>query len=372
MIGSYRQNLRLKYLSGLRHFEDQFKAWSSILSDEGLSKKEQTGLVKVYLETFDNIKNDKVGSKRGSFLEILYQNIDKINLYDYDVFRLLAQFSIKSYLKIRTTAYEPETFWSDNIRKGIFQHLLRFTIQQNSHNIYGHILFDEVIEGLVNELNLRSLLFDIFKESENSKGITLFWTGAFWKKVYFDLQTLKSDNNNLQLQYASAYRDYLLHVIQWNAEDKKACDNLETITLLYLREIDPVFWFEMMTFMNQSWLLKSGEDEIESMIKSWCQRGCSIGQKGRVHTYVSDIEIDPLHSEYSDNKIQNMMKNTFEMEITKTKEALQVFEPSLKNKVWLKTVQTKAEKLKEMSVFTNNSVEALRLDHLLNNIDFLK
>lgn len=297
---TFRQMLRIQFLSSLNDVDEILETWNMILADKELSEKNQNGLIDVFIETSNKLPETLDDFSRSTLLRMLSQNIDKINFNNIKTFKTLLIYSEEYYRQEKSYREDYGTLPITEL-KSIFMWLLRFAISDNNDysKTYKYAFFDE-IERFSKEIGaadfdkvfLRDLLHELEKIEVDVFDLWNF-SGEYLKNIVVTRSRLEEKSlGHLTSIIFGIYIDYALyHIQRYDDLPIKTRRALEKTTECILKEADPVFWFDMMTFCHRSFGQYPGKDTYCSMIMSWCINGRNYGESGRAQVFNNDIDI---------------------------------------------------------------------------------
>ncbi|MDR1124049.1 MAG: hypothetical protein LBL61_05620, partial [Elusimicrobiota bacterium] len=158
-ITTYKQSLRIKYLENIKSYSEKEDVWIDTLNDENFSKKNQQGLIEIFIRDIKEIKREgEFSDDLESLLLLLNNNFDKINL-DSKLFKKLAEYSINYYDDLQKYE-ENQKYFPHSNQKKIFIKLLKKAITEG--RFFRGIFFNVVAEFAKKQGDMRDFFIKDF------------------------------------------------------------------------------------------------------------------------------------------------------------------------------------------------------------------
>ena len=278
---SFRQNLRLHYLSDRDDVNDIIGAWQeylSALNSNDLTR--QSGVIEQFIITLKRLINQKESSVLiTELINCFLSNLTKFSFFDKKEIELLVDFSISGFI--------PDSYKSiiSKEKREIFLRSMITVMEKSSKNYYPAIdvyFFDTLetkIHDFSHELQFKlyhDILYRIFQSYEEGRLIQLqdVWENKFFNNLAVNIKNNKHNNRDkmiLALYFKTFWRQLCIPFRDYsNREEKESVKKGFTeITALMFRDIDPQTWFDTFLLMyDKSW---HSEDQLMRKIDSWSQ-----------------------------------------------------------------------------------------------------
>ena len=370
---TYRQKMRIQYLGSLKDNGEILETWNLIFSDKELINKNQFGLVELFIRTFDMVSQSKNTWHKSILLRSLCQNLDKINFNNIKVYQQLVVFSGNYYCLEQQRRERNYCEFPPYELKEIFLKLLHMALENSDCFAAMHFTFFEQVNMLSNSKDVnredftQNFLNDFFHELERSD-VDVFdiWHGDYLNSITVTRKKLEDKRTrNFTLAIFKTYDAFMRSRIYGNENsDSRKVYVLEKLTEYILKDTDPRFWFDMMTFCYWPFGECSGKTFYYSMIKSWCENERNFGLCGRLKTFVNDGTISMRDNKQSRNELNRKIQESDEKEFTETAYLVGVFNRWLWNPEECKKILKEIKTIRDERIFDSDTTKRHRLDRL--------
>lgn len=361
---TYRQQHRVDYLKKIKTNSEIVEVWNIIFFDEKLLEKNQEGFIEAYIDTLNRYRTELLNNNQNNrhiysyLLSMLNQNIDKINFSDINNYELLLNNSIKNYYSNRKGILQ----LYNRLEQELFLSLLKYALRGENHLVY---LFFENINNYSKQPDVNPKDFipvfykDLFYLLEKEENIYYdeLWHIDFLKSIIITKESYQGETiENLFLRY----REYLIRKINTRHNlSKPEKDCIENITSNLLPNIDPIFWFDILTFVLWAFGVNDdSESPTHARIINWCSTKRNYGNMGRFY-----IGYEKEMCENYDMK-QNIEK-------VETVFFLNLIFGNYFTKIKIEEVLTEIAKIKTEKIFAENSSELGKLNRLEYNFKII-
>ena len=368
---TYRQSMRIQFLESLNDVDEILETWNLILSDEDLYSKNQVGLVATFIKTSEILPDTVDNWSKSTYLRFFSQNIEKINFNDVKVFEKTVQFAGDYYRQEQQRNNSKDTFPPYEL-KNIFLKLLHIAIDRDDHSrVMDYVFFNEVEKmskglGVDRDEFNESFLLDFLHELERSDAnIFRIWQGKYLGSLIVTRERLENEETRKSAaSIFQAYNTYMSnYVISYDDLEPRTVQVLEKSTEYILKDVDPYFWFDMMTFCCRSFADYQGKNIYYSMVRSWCENDRNYGLSGRMKSF-------------STKDFEKEFKESTEREYAETAYLAGAIHPWLRNPDECKKILKEIKNIKSERIFEKDSVKNGQLERLEGRfkymLDFIK
>ena len=367
---TYKQDMRLRFIRGIKNVTEKVDTWAIILNDEKLMEKNQRGLTAEFIVAVTSMKDGKNSYPRTNLLGLMSRNINKIDFTDIQSYESLVEYSIEYFperRRVRTQrkqatdangidSYPPYT------QRELALNLLKIALDKKISDIFDHIYFTSIKkyttkDGVDEAGFIRDFLpayINTVKENEDYNARELWQELSDWI-VTKDL-LLKPDTWNKSSNLLNAYMDAIGHSARLGARlsDHEA-RVIDDVTECLLPNINSILWFDIITFYTSSYGLDEGEDSIHGMIRSHASTGRNFGLASGVTTSYWVDDEDARMEDY---------RAEFQKQDEETIYVLGLLFGWLYNPNETQKVLDQIKIIEVENLFEANSIEARRLESL--------
>lgn len=302
---TFKQKERIEYLRDLNNESEILDVWSIILNSN-YEVINQHGLLDVFLDSSEQIKNSHNNWNKEQFWGLLRNNFDKIKDDDIRTYKKLVRAAISYYSDREKWTRDDKERNEINKRppealRQISQKLMTRAITSPANSIEAYLYFGEVESYLKTKSQkqidafMRAYLDDLIDcFIKNDTIIQEKWSGDFFKRTIITESNIDKRNAVLESYYRSILVKYVGRI---DNPPNAIGDRLSNITERIFVEIDPIVWFRVITFIM--WPHEYNEDNTknaENRIKSWCNRARNYGIFGRLDCSIFSISDDKIES----------------------------------------------------------------------------
>lgn len=367
---TYKQDMRLRFIRGIKNTTEKVDTWTIILNDEKLMEKNQRGLVAEFIVAVKSLKDGKNSYPRTNLLGLMSHNVNKIDFTDIESYESLVEYSIEYFpetRRVRTQrkqatntdeldSYPPYT------QRELALNLLKIALDKKISDIFDHIYFtaikkytekDDVDEaGFIRDF--LPAYIRIVRENEGYNARELWQELSDWivaKELLAKKGTWDKASNLL-----NAYMDAIGHDARLGTKlSNHEARVIDDVTECLLPNINPILWFDIITFYTSSYGLDEGEDSTHGMIRSHVSSGRNFGLASGVTTsYWIDDE---------DVRMENY-RTEFQKQDEETIYILGLLFRWLYNPKETHKVLDQIKIIEGENLFEANSIEARRLESL--------
>lgn len=296
---TFKQKERIEYLRGLENESEILDAWSVILNSN-YETINQHGLLDVFIDNSERIKNNGDNWNKEQFWGLLRNNFEKVRDDNIQTYRRLIRTTLSYYFNRDEWLKENKEKREINKRppealRQISQKLMNHAATCSTNSIEAYVYFDEVEEYLKTkdttqiDVFMSAYMDDFFNcFIENDVDMREKWAGDFFKRITI----IESNINKRGAVLESYYRSILVRYVgRIDNPPNEIGNRLSNITERIFTEIDPIIWFRVITFIM--WPYEYNEDEVkdaENKIRNWCNRSRNYGIFGRLDCSIFSID----------------------------------------------------------------------------------
>ena len=286
-------------MSRLKRDEDILEVWGLIWTDENLSQKDQSGLINLFIATVNKVKSSDT---KLALVRYLTKNLDKVQLYDGEVFDELARFACRCYMKERGV----EEAILDELQTLSLSLMLIAFGKDDASGLLKNRLF-AVYESFSDRKMQDKILADLLEVfvANNVEVRMIFSKYAFLKKFVVENSNEAKKKKTTFKIYNSFFTDALL-------TRKDSIDSfsrqIERITGAIFPMIDMVFWFDMLTLDYFCLSKVSNETDFDVVIDEWCGYARGYGMSQQFKSMGGSV--DPFswnRRDYAEDVIKSML-----------------------------------------------------------------
>lgn len=294
---TYKQDMRLRFIRGIKNETEKVDTWAIILNDENLMEKNQRGLVTEFIVAVKSLKDSKNRYPKSNLLGLMSRNINKIDFADIQSYEDLVTYAIQYFPERRAVRAKRKQATDDNnldsyppyTQRELAINLLKIALDKKINDIFDHIYFTAIKKHIAREDEaefIRDFLpayIHTVKENEDYSARELWHELSDWI-VTKDLLS-KKDTWDKASNLLNAYMDAIGHDARLGT---KLSDHearvIDDVTECLLPNINPILWFDIITFYTSSYGLNEGEDSIHGMIRSHVSAGRNFGLASGITT----------------------------------------------------------------------------------------
>jgi hypothetical protein len=367
---TYKQDMRLRFIRGIKNITEKVDTWAIILNDEKLMEKNQRGLVAEFIAAVISIKDGKNSYPKTNLLGLMSRNVNKIDFTDIQSYESLVEYSIEYFperQRVRTqrkqaTDADDVDSYPPYTQRELALNLLKIALDKKISDIFDHIYFTAIKKYTakvdVDEAGfIRDFLptyIHTVKENEDYNARVLWQELPDWI-VTKDLLS-KKDTWDKASNLLNAYMDAIGHDARLGARlsDHEA-RVIDDVTECLLPNINSILWFDTITFYTSSYGLDEGEDSTHGMIRSHVSTGRNFGLASGVAT---GYWIDDEDTRMEDYRAE------FQKQDEETVYILGLLFRWLYNPEETQKVLDQIKIIEGEDLFEANSIEARRLESL--------
>lgn len=367
---TYKQDMRLRFIRGIKNATEKVDIWAIILNDEKLMEKNQRGLVAEFIVAVKGLKDGKDTYPKTNLLGLMSRNVNKIDFADIKSYEDLVTYAIQYFPERRAVrAKRKQATDKDNLdsyppytQRELAINLLKIALDKKISDIFDHIYFTAIkkytAEDDVDEARfIRDFLpayIHTVKENEEYSARELWQELSDWI-VTKDLLS-KKDTWDKTSNLLNAYMDAIGHDARLGTRlsdhETKVIDD---VTECLLPNINPILWFDIITFYTSSYGLNEGEDSIHGMIRSYVSAGRNFGLASGITT---SYWIDDEDARMEDYRAE------FQKQDEETIYILGLLFRWLYNPKETQKVLDQIKVIEDENLFEAKSIEARRLESL--------
>lgn len=376
---TYKQDMRLKFIRGIKNETEKVDTWAIILNDEKLLEKNQRGLVNEFVTAVSKMKDGKNSYPKSNLTGLMARNIRKIDFTDIQSFERLVEYSIQYFQERRNAREKNKQAKSKDDRASYPSHyqmelaynLLRIALEKDTNDIFDYLYFNTVkkytAEQDVDEPGfIRDFLpgfINILKENEQYDPRSLWQELSDWivtKDLLSNEETWPKSVAILNAYMETVGRDARSDV-ELSRGDIEVIDR---VTEYLLPKINTSFWFDIVTLYNSGWGLDEGEDSIHGQLRSYASKRRSFGLFNMLGG----------STDWVDDETERL--KAYEIEANKQDEEtiyiLGLVYPWLRNPSELQKILDQIGILEKENIFEPDSREQRRLESIKARFDKMK
>lgn len=314
---TYKQDMRLRFIRGIKNDTEKVDTWAIILNDENLLEKNQRGLVAEFLRAVKSLKDGNNRYPKTNLLGLMSRNVNKIDFTDIQSYEDLVTYSIEYFperRRVRTqrkqaTNKDEQEDYPSYAQRELAINLLKIALDKKISDIFDHIYFTAIKKYMakddVDEPGfIRDFLpayIHVVKENEDYEARELWQELSDWivtRELLSNEKTWEKAINLLNAYMESIGNEARLGT---RLSDHKA-GVIDSITEHLLPNINPILWFDIITFYTSSYGLNEGEDSIHGMVRNHVSEGRNFGLASGVTTSYwiedEDARMDNYRAEF--------------------------------------------------------------------------
>lgn len=295
---TYKQDMRLRYIRGIKNGTEKVDTWAIILNDAKLMEKNQRGLVAEFIKAVKSLKDGKNSYPKTNLLGLMSRNVNKIDFADINSYEDLVTYAIEYFperRKVRAQRKrakdEDKDTYPPYSQRELAINLLKIALDKKVSDIFDYIYFnaikkytakDDVDEaGFIRDF-LPAYIHTV-KDNKDYEARELWQELSDWV-VTKDLLS-KEETWGKSINLLNAYMESIGNQARLGTRlsDHEA-NVIDSVTEHLLPNINPILWFDVITFYTSSYGLDEGEDSIHGMIRGHVSEGRNFGLASGVST----------------------------------------------------------------------------------------
>lgn len=289
---TYKQDMRMKYIRGIKSDTKKIDTWTAILNSEKLSENNQRGLITEFLEAVKSLHDSSKRYPKTNLIRLMSRNIQKIDFSDIQSYEDLVAYSVEYFPEVRAVRDRRKKATGNGIKemyppysqRELALNLLRIALDKKVNDTLGYIYFSTIKkyvakDGVDEAGFIRDFIpayLRIVKDNED------YEVGELWQElpdwvVTKDLLA-KKETHNRASNLLNAYMESIglearLGVDLSNYE----INVIDGATECVLPKIDAAFWFDIITFYHLGYGPNKEEGNIHEQIKYYVSAHRSFG-----------------------------------------------------------------------------------------------
>lgn len=367
---TYKQDMRLRFIRGIKSTTEKVDTWAIILNDEKLMEKNQRGLVAEFIVAVKSLKDGKNSYPKTNLLGLMSRNLNKIDFTDIESYEDLVAYSIEYFPeRRRVRAKRKQATNTDDLdsyppytQGELALNLLKIALDKKISDIFDHVYFTAIKNYTAKEdVDEPGFIRDFLpayihtvKENEDYNAKELWQKLSDWI-VTKDLLA-KKDTWDKASNLLNAYMDAIGNNarVGTRLSDHEA-RVIDDVTECLLPNINSILWFDIITFYTSSYGLDEGEDSVHGMIRSHVSSGRNFGLASGVTTSYWNDDEDARMKDY---------RAEFQKQDEETIYILGLLFRWLYNPTETQKVLDQVKIIEDENLFEANGIEARRLESL--------
>lgn len=303
---TYKQDMRLKFIRGIKNDTEKVDTWAIILNDEKLLEKNQRGFIAEFLVAVKSLKDGKNRYPKSNLIGLMSRNIGKIDFADIQSYEDLVAYSIEYFQQMRVARAKNKQVTDETNRVAYPPHyqrelslnLLKIALDKKINDIFDYIYFSAIQKYVakddVDEADfIRDFLpayINVVKDNEEYEAKELWQELPDWIVTKELLSKVESGPKSISLLNA-----YMETIGRQARADTKLSQHevsvIDDITERLLPNVNVSFWFDIITFYNSGWGSDEGEDSMHGQVRSHVSRRRDFGlfnALGGVRDWIDD------------------------------------------------------------------------------------
>lgn len=290
---TYKQELRLQFICGIKNITQKVDLWAMILNDEKLLEKNQRGLVALFLATVRNMDGGDSNIPKTNLLMLMARNIERIDFADPKSYEDLVAYAIEYYQQRQNTYAKNKQAKANNentdpyppySQRELALNLLKIALGGNTRSLYDFLYFNTIKKYISQpDVNAAGFAGDFLPDYINvvmeneSYDIRSLWQELPGWIITKDLLA-KKETWPESSALLKAYHDSIIPVARLDTKlSSRQARVIDSITQNLLPNINLIFWFDIITFYNSGWGLDESKDNLHGQIRGHVSRGRNFG-----------------------------------------------------------------------------------------------